>query len=203
MRIVQPDVQVLIMRDAVGNEMVDLTYPRVVPRNQALRDVDSIIQSANLPSSDVDITNSALPMAGVKPPDMTSATFDTTESAAASSTSFWIEPWIVALRAYPNVAITYMMPRQFLFNGLRTYQDKNVQIALVQNGESFTYHVHVLDSSFDHLNLPLTQPDPKAMQYAQAQERKGMTVRVVGLVLLSVVAAGAGYSVYVLLSRLH
>jgi hypothetical protein len=203
MLLVQPDVQVLILRDGFGHEMVDLTYPMVVPRDQAKRDVDAIAQAASLPSSNLDITDAALPLAGVKSTEMTSATFETMGAIPEGSTSFRIEPWIIALRSYPNVAITYMMPPAFIFNGLRTYQDGNVQIALDHEGQSYTYHVRVLDNNFDHLNLPLMQPDPQAIEYAQAREQHSSTMRVVGLILLSVTAAGAGYAVYVLLSRLH
>ena len=201
--LLQPDVQVLIMGYDAGDELVDLTYPRVVSKNQAARDVTAIAQAADLPSADIDISNGVMPMRGVKSASMTSATFMTTGAIPDGSTSFRIEPWIIALRSYPNVAITYMMPTDFAFNGLRTFQDENVQIALDQQGQSYTYHVHVLNNNFSELNLPLMQPSPQVIQYAKAEDHNASTTRVVGLILLSVIAAGAGFAVYVLLSRLH
>ena len=200
---VQPDIQVLILRNQAGPDLVDITYPEVVPSVQAHKDVDSIAQAASLTHGDLDISNSPLKLAGVKPIPMTSATFAASENVPDGATTFRLEPWILALRGYRNLAITYLMPPQFVFNGLRSYQDRNVQIALAQNGQSYTYHVHVLDSTFQRLNLPLMQPDPRAVEYAEAQQRRETDARMIGLVLVSIVAAAAGYGVYTFLSRMH
>jgi hypothetical protein len=201
--LVQPNVQIVVLRDAFGHELVDVTYPMVVPKTQAERDVAAIIQAANVHENDLDITNSALPLAGAKSDIMTSATFETDGVVPEGATGFRLEPWIVALRSYPNVAITYLMPPEFVFKGLRTFQDSNVQIALDRKGQSYTYHIRVLDSNFNQLNLPMTQTDLNATTYAQVHDRRTSTLRIAGLIVLSAVAAGAGYAVYVLLSRLH
>ena len=199
----QPDVQVLVAPGPSGQEMVDLTYPKVITRPQATGDVAAVAKAANVQVGNMEITNSAVTLRGVKPTPMTSATFITQGMlpTAGKGTAFHIEPWIVALRGYPFLAITYLMPPQFAFNGLRSYRSSDVEVWLDQRGATYTYHVHVLNPQLTKLNLPLTQPDMRQTQLAENRQRQ-MRIRILGLVLVGAVAVAAGYSVYTLLSRL-
>ncbi len=198
---VRPDVQVLIMRDPWSRQMMSLTYPGLVPKAQAQGDVIQISKAANVAATDVSITNDALPLNGAKPIPMTGAVFEAPGVMPENETTFRLEPLIIALKGYKNLAITYIMPPGFVFNGLRSFSNRNVQIALDRRDSTYTYKVHVSDPNFDKLNLPLMQPTPDQMRYADTSERRQSIFRVLGLVLVSALAATVGYAVYALLSR--
>ena len=133
---------------------------------------------------------------------MTSVTFQTAGvTPSGGDTTIRLEPWAVGLRSYRTLAVTYIMPSTFKFNGLRTYQDNHVQIALDQEQSTLTYHIHVLDGgNYTNLGLPLTQA-AQQMQQAGLQPRRKL--KLLGILVVGLVAAGVGYAVYMLLSRLH
>jgi hypothetical protein len=197
----QPDVQVLLLGDPAGQEMVDVTYRNIVPPAQVQRDLAAIAAATGTTCVGVDISNKALPLAGVRATPMTGVTFVTAGSEPIGSTTLRLEPWIVALKNYPKISVTYIVPPQFAFNGLRTYKDDHVSIQLVQNNSTFSYRVRVLDPRFDRLNLPLMQPTAEQIRLSAA-ERRLNSFRLIGLVVLSAFAAALGYGVYTLLSRL-
>ncbi len=194
----QPDVQVLIV-PAPGGDMIDLAYPGVVPPVQAERDVTAVLHAGGWHTSDVDISNDALPVQGRAAIPMTGVTFQIVGATPApGETTIRLEPWAVGLRAYRTIAVTYILGPDFKFNGLRAYQDSHVQIALDQEQSTLTYHVRILDGGrFSSLGLPLTQPAPQTSPYSPPK------LNWMGILVVGLAAAGVGYAVYTLLSRLH
>ena len=197
----RPDVQALIFPTA-GGDMIDLTYPGVVPPLQAERDVTALLHAGGWHTTDVDISDEALPVQGRAPVPMTSVTFQTEGvTPAAGQATVRLEPWAVGLRIYRTLAVTYIMPPDFKFDGLRNYQDNHVQIALDQEQSTLTYHIRVLDGgNFSSLSLPLTQSSQMMEQAGGQSHRK---LKLLGILVVGLVAAGVGYAVYTLLSRLH
>ncbi len=197
----RPDVQALIFPSA-GGDMIDLTYPGVVPPVQAERDVTALLHAGGWHTTDVDISDEALPVQGRAPVPMTSVTFQTVGvTPAQGQATIRLEPWAVGLRGYRTLAVTYIMPPGFKFDGLRTYQDSHVQITLDQEQSTLTYHIRVLDGgNFSSLGLPLTQ---SSQQMDQADAHSHRKLKLLGILVVGLVAAGVGYAVYTLLSRLH
>lgn len=203
-----PDIQVLVLSNLSGVDQVDITYPVVVPRAQVVRDLDALAAASSWPIGGIQVSNSALPLSGVKTTPMTSVTFAAQGLVRKGQKAFWLEPFVVALRPYKKVTLTYMMPRQFAFAGLRCYSDKHVNITLDRRGSVYTYLVSIADPNFLRLNLPLWQA-PAASQtagvlqeaHAGQPERRLKALKVAGVVVVGALALLVGLGVYVVLSR--
>lgn len=198
----QPDVQAIIMHGPGGTDLVDLTYPKVIPASQAAHDVAALAQDAGLGSVQVDVTNHAEKLPKLKTTPMTSATFTVSGILPDDNheTAFRLAPWVMAFKGYRTVTITYLMNQEFGFDGLRQYRDNNVDIELDRRGDAYTYRVAIIDPHFDHINLPFLQPDSHSTVTAVPPSRKPWIVA--GFIAVSAIAAGLGYGVWALLSKI-
>jgi hypothetical protein len=198
----QPDVQAIIMRGANGTDMVNITYPKIIPASQAARDVAALAQDANLGAVNVDVTNAAEKLDKIKATPMTSATFAAHGIMPDENreTAFRLEPWVVALKNYHAMTITYVMDRDFGFNGLRQFRNNNVEIALEREGNAYTYRVLVVDPRFDRLNLPFLQADANHIVVAQAPAKRPWYIA--AILGISAIAAGFGYAVWAFLTKM-
>lgn len=203
-----PDVQVLVLSNLSGLDQVDITYPVVVPRAQVKRDLDALSAASSWPMGGIQVSNSALPLSGVKTTPMTSVTFAAQGLVRKGQKWFQLEPFVVALRPYKRLTLTYMMPKQFAFAGLHDYADSHVHITLDRRGSVYTYLVSIADPNFQRLNLPLLQA-PTNLQAAsplqQAQvvrpAQRLRTLKVAGVIVVGALALLVGLGVYVVLSR--
>lgn len=198
----RPDVQILLMPGPGGQDMIDLTYSGVVPRAQTQRDLAAIALQTHWKTSAPEISDAALPLAGVTSYPMTSAAMTAPGAVALTDRTFQIEPLILALKSYHHLAITYIVPADFQFAGLTNYSDANVKIALNRQKSTFTYAVEIPKGDFDKLDLPLWQPQPGDVQVA-SQTSKSRSLALGGVLLVGVLAAAIGYGVYALLSRMQ
>jgi hypothetical protein len=199
----QPDVQAIIMRVPGGMDMVNITYPQIIPADQAARDVAALALDANLGAVDVDVTNSTEKLAKIKSTPMTSATFAAKGIMPDENheTAFRLEPWVLALKNYHNVSITYMVGKDFGFNGLRDYKNGNVSIALDRRGNDYTYRVAILDPRFTHLGLPFLQADAVHVTLTSVPETHRPWY-IAAFLAVSAIAAGFGYGVWAFLTKI-
>ena len=202
-----PDVQVLVVSSLSGVDQVNVTYPSVIPRAQAARDVNALAAVSSWPIGDVQVQNSAMNLIGVKAVPMTSITFAAQGPVHKDRKSFWLEPFVVALRPYKKLSISYMVPKKFAFAGLQNYSDSHVHIVLQQHGSVYTYLITIDNPNFSRLNLPLEQPLSGAPAgdvhrvAAPQRERSLRTLRIAGVALVGALAVLVGFGVYAVLSR--
>lgn len=205
-----PDIQVLILSNMSGVDQVDITYPGVVTRAQVGRDLSAIVSETSCSIGNIQITNSAMPLIGVKAMPMTSVTFAAQGLVRKGQKAFLLEPLVIALKPYKKLNITYMVPRQFVFAGLHDYADNYVRISLQpQHGTVYSYIVSIDNPNFQRLNLPLWQapaaaaPNPGVIQQAAIEHRSRSlrALKVAGVVLVGALALLVGFGVYVALSR--
>ncbi|HEX5323941.1 MAG TPA: hypothetical protein VFW40_09155 [Capsulimonadaceae bacterium] len=201
-----PDVQVLIVSEVNGVDEVNITYPSLVPRAQAVRDLSALASVSSWPIGDIQMQNSAMNLIGVKAAPMTSVTFAAKGAVRKEQKWFLLEPFVVALRPYRKLTISYMVPKTFTFAGLHDYSDTHVHISLQQHGLVYTYKVAIDNPNFNRLNLPLLQSPMSATgivrQAALPQrERSLRALRLAGIVLIGALAVLVGFGVYAVLSR--
>jgi hypothetical protein len=202
-----PDVQVLVFGPKTGVDQVNITYPTVVPRAQVARDINSLAALSSWPMGGVLIQNTAMPLIGVKAVPMTSVTFDAQGAVRNDQKAFWLEPFVVALRPYKKLSISYMVPKEFAFSGLQNYSDSHVHIALQRHGLVYTYLVAIDNPNFTRLNLPMWQPtsgvqaDVVRQASLQHRARSLRVLKFASLALVGALAVLVGFGVYAMLSR--
>jgi hypothetical protein len=195
----QPDVLVIIFAVPGGPDQIGLTYPGIIPHAQAQRDVKAIQQATGWNISGVQITD--LPPPIEKPSGkMTGVNFVAPGAVPLGSRYLPVEPFVNSLRSYHHVTLTYLVGAGFGFEGLRSYGDSHVKIALDQRGSTYTYQILYHDGRFGHLGLPryqLSSADAKSS--ALTDHRR--TVNPWLVALIAVAAVGAGCIAYAVFAR--
>ena len=195
----QPDVLVLVFAVPGGPDQIGLTYPGVVPHAQAMRDVNAIAAATGWNISGVHIADQAPPIQ--KPSGkMTGVDFVAPGAVSLPSRYLPVEPFVNSLRSYRHVTLTYLVGGGFGFEGLRSYADNHVRIALDQSGSSYTYQIFYRDGRFGHISLPHYQLPTVDSRSSAAPEthRRG---RLWLVALIAVAAVGAGCIAYAVLAR--
>lgn len=188
--------------DSMGEDHVTFTYAREVSDQDAQRDFLAYSKVSSRTLHQVQVTTGRTPLSGASSPKMTCTTFTTLALIRPGAGHFDIEPFIVALKAYRHIRLSFIVPAGYTFSGLRTYKDRYVSISVDPQssdaGATYTYDVHVIDPSFKSLNLPTWQASPEAEKTAaiQTDERKRLAIKIVGIILIGGIAAVAGYFVY-------
>jgi hypothetical protein len=190
----QPDILVLVYSGMGNNDQVGLTYPKTTSHSQVQRDLSQVQSLTGWAESNVKISDDAF-----KGDKMTSAQFVTHPILQPGSQTLPLEQIVTALRSYPRVSVVYFLAGQMDFKGLRDYTDNNVDVHFEQRGNAYTYHVRILNPNFDRLNLPQLQPTATSIAQQPAPSRR--RIRPWEVLLLAVLAAGAGVAVYVITSR--
>lgn len=196
----RPDVLILVYALSTGQGQIGITYPGVVPHSQAQRDLQALQRATGWQIGDVRITDQSPPIQNTHM-KMTGIEFTAKGALVPGSNTLAVEPFIDAFRAYHQIGLTYFVEQGFGFQGLRTYQDDYVQIAMTQHGSTYSYQIVVRDPHFGKLNLPRFQPSPGDTRLSGIF---GKSIRSAHpwLVLLVVLAAiGAGAIVYCVLAR--
>jgi hypothetical protein len=199
----QPDIQAIVMKGPGGSDMVNITYPKVISASQAARDVAALAQNCNLGSVNVDVSNQSETLKTIKTQPMTSATFAAKGMMPDENheTAFHLEPWVESLKNYHVITITYMLNKDFGFNGLRQYHDNNVAIALDRQGNAYTYRIVVLNPNFTHIKLPFLQSDADKATYARIPPTKKPWY-IAAILAIGAIAAGCGYGVWAILTKI-
>lgn len=195
----QPDIVCLVFAGANGQDQIGFTYPGIVPRSRALRDLRALQEATGLKLRAVKITEDVAPVKSAKV-KMTGVEALVSHAITPASHHFNVEQIVSAFRRYPRLALTYFVGDGFQFQGLRAWSDDHVQITLDQHGAAYTYQVLIRDPSFRRLNLPTTQPPLLDLRTARGGDPNGgADLRRSVLLGLAALAVGAG--VYALAAR--
>jgi hypothetical protein len=199
----QPDVSILIFSMPNGPDQIGLTYPGVVPHAQAMRDVKAIQQAAGWNVTGVQVSDQLPPISAEmakKLGKMTEVDFVAPGAVPLGSRYLPVEPFVNSLRSYRHVTLTYLVGTDFAFEGLRSYADPHVKIALDQRGSTYTYQILYHDGSFGHLSLPRYQlSSAAARSSALTGHRRAVNPWLVALI--AVAAVGAGCIAYAVFAR--
>ncbi|HEY3330132.1 MAG TPA: hypothetical protein VGK19_08950 [Capsulimonadaceae bacterium] len=188
--------------DTAGEDHVTFTYPKEMSEKIAMRDFLAYSKVTSRTLHEVQVSTDRTPLASGQSQRMTCVTFTTPGLVRTGATHFELEPFILSLKEYKHIRLSFIAPPGFSFSGLRTYKDKNVAIRLDPvasgGGTTYTYDVRVLDATFTSLRLPAWQADPATERMTQSRdaERKQLLVKVLGIILIGGVASVIGYYVY-------
>jgi len=196
----RPDVLILVYALSDGQGQVGVTYPGVVPRAQAQRDLQAIATQTGWRISKVKITDLPPPIQNARG-KMTGIEFTASGAILPQSNTVTLEPFISALRDYHQIGLTYFTEPGFGFQGLRAYADNHVQIAMTQRGTTYSYSITVRDPHFGRLNLPRYQLAPGDSRSVSAPETARRLSRPWLVALVVLAALGAGTVVYAVLAR--
>lgn len=166
-----PDVQIMVMPGPSGFNVATV-YPHQIPHaesDQRLKRLelsgwhvehvvyeDRRLERSASASKDPKIRKAAQSVGAA--PIMSSASFqiaapiiDYTQGTLA------LEPFLKAFRDVQRVNVTYLVPGQFTFRGMRQYADNRVEVSLSALEGAYTYQVTLKDHRFETLNLPLRE----------------------------------------------
>jgi hypothetical protein len=193
----QPKVLVLIqVLDASGAANVALTYPRVMPIEQAQADMNEIARRTGWVISNTQTSTND----GGTPdrPSMTSVGFSVANMTSPTPCSLPVEPLIIALKRFPSMSVVFVMRPEFRFLGPRDFGNKYVGIRVRPTGQTYTYEVQVKDSSFDSLGLPVVEP-------SRSQPRRESRGGATGPTAPLIVSLGVGIAVWLIvrIARSH
>ena len=191
---------ILVFAVPGGPDQIGLTYPGVVPHAQAMRDVKAIVAATGWNISGIHIADQAPP---IKKPTgkMTGVDFVVPGAVSLQSRYLPVEPFVNSLRSYHHVTLTYLVGGGFGFEGLRSYADNHVKIALDQRGSNYTYQIFYKDGNFGHLSLPRYQLSVADTRSAATGRTRRHRVNPWLVALVTVAAVGAGCIVYAVLAR--
>ena len=197
----QPDVLILVYQMPGGLDQIGFTYAKSVPHSQALSDLHTLQNETHWAAHGLQISDAVGPIHS-RVGKMTSVSFASAGVAPYESHRFPVEPFILAFRGYHKIVLAFVADRGFQFQGLRSYTDTHVQIALEQRDSAYTYRIQITDPHFDQLSLPNSQPKVPA----DAEGRAILpSERVFGLrqaLLLIACALAVGGGVYIITARL-
>lgn len=207
-----PDVQIMVMPGPSGFNVATV-YPHQIPHaetNQRLKRLElSGWQVQGLTYEDRPLERTRR---SSKSPSVSKAAKDSAPAPIMSSASFQLnapvvdyaqgtlalEPFLKAFRDVQRVNVTYLVPGQFTFRGMRQYADNRVEVSLFAQEGAYTYQVVLKEHNFESLNLPLLegagQENPRVAQNTSAPpQRLLLGTGIVALAALGI--AGIAYAV--------
>ncbi len=196
-----PDVLILVYAGPGGNDQVGLTYRSMLTRAQVHRDLQALAAGTGWTPKHVVMNAKTAAQLNADTP-MTIVSFDARNVISPDSHTFTLEPVVLAMKAYPFTALTYFVAGHYNYRGLRQYQDRYVNIRLDEQTAAFTYHIHILDPSFQKLNLPIYQAPAAQSQvvstpivYPHKGRHRARSWQVGVVALVAIAAGGAVYFV--------
>jgi len=150
-----PDVLVLVLSAGGAVDQVAMNYSTLVPQKDAVKDIAELNKLTGWIIRNGKVTNETAAVPGAKP--STSSSFQTPPIANFRDGTLPIEPFITVLKRFKNIQVIYLVGSQFVFRGLKDFEDDNVKIKLEQNSGSYKYQITVKNGDFARLGLPLKQ----------------------------------------------
>jgi hypothetical protein len=199
-----PDLQVIVMGGLPTGDVVNVTYAGVPSSAALTADLSLLSQQLGVSAADEHVTTEGLPANGGETPPMTSVTFNDRTAAPANTGSLPVDKLIVALRNYHRLAITYIMPTNYRYTGVRRYTDRNVAFQLNQSGSTFVYSVTIASPDFTRLSLPNTDPAANVAPVNGSGELQYLLwYRIGGIGVVLIFAMFVGWGVYAALAKLQ
>ncbi len=191
----RPQVLVLVMGGFGSSQMCSINYDRVVELEKAQSDLDAIAAAGNWEVRDARGETKA--SGGPRPTPTTSISFAAKGLIDQANGTLPLEPFLVGLKRFKYIEVDYITPSQFVFQGLKDFENEFVKIDLRQSGNSYRYRVVVKDGDFEKLNLPSRELEkPKAEQPQPSGGR-----RIALAIGLAVVAALVVYIVMAYMAK--
>lgn len=150
-----PDVLVLVMTGLGPFDQISINYTTQVSDKNARNDLAVLARLTGWNTSNATIRTETASVPGAKP--ATSSSFLAQGIINAANGTLPVEPFIDALKRFKSVQVSFIVPSDFKFRGLKDFENEYVKITLNQSKNSFLYKVRVKDSDFERLNLPVTQ----------------------------------------------
>jgi len=189
----RPDVVVLVQSGFGYRDTVSINYSDKVTDQQVRKDVQSLIDTARWTVSEAQISTE-----DTNVPDSqasTSVSFQTDQIVSQSVGLYPLEPFILALKRYKTIQVTYFLRESVDFRGLRDYDNKYVTVSYQSPA---TYLVTVKRQDFERLDLPLTPPKkPEAVEKKRSDTKTGL------IVILAVLCGIIAYCIAALYSKSH
>lgn len=197
-----PDVQILVAPGpSPSSWLVAAVYPREVPRTAVTNQLGQLVSVSGWSMGAPQFTDKSLdptkPSGTENNPRMSSVSFQATGNLVDyRDGTLALEPFIRAYRDLNRLNVTFLVPGQFNFQGLRSYSDKNIALMLSGEQGAFTYVVNIKNHQLDVLNLPKRQADVVATAPQEARRPRVAGWVIPSLVVLAaLVAAGVAYVV--------
>ncbi len=203
----KPDVQIILMPLPTGQWGVSSVYPKQISKKEADARQARLLAASHWNAEGVAFEDGRMnreikPEEFSKenrpgtppPPIMSSLSFMTSGKAVDfQNGTMVLEPFALAFRDLNRVHITYVMPKGFVFQGLRHYDGPDVAVDMMSGGEgAYTYVVNIRNHQLNALTLPKTDPlSPGAQGGAVRKPNKLVGGGVV--VLIALIAGGLVY----------
>jgi hypothetical protein len=168
--------------------------------------VPALSAELNVDPETAHITATGLPnQDGSQTPPMTSFTLKVKDAAPLDTGRLPVDKIILGLRAYHRLAITYIMPPRYMYNGFHKFSDKDVSISVTQSYSNCSFVVQIFNQNMTSLTLPVADAVAIASQKSaqQARGRATMLWRAGGIIFLSAFAVLIGWGVYTALAKMQ
>ncbi|MHB0912864.1 MAG: hypothetical protein ACYC2Y_05380 [Armatimonadota bacterium] len=175
-----PNVLVWVYAANPDGSLVSITYPNVMKRDRAERDLKKLLAETGWRAGNINITDDSVMASGEHP--MTSVEFSAGPTMDPTGRTLPIEPIVKAFRNSKQIAIVYVVPQNFVYEGPGDFENKYVKIALARGSDTYSYDITIKDSDFKDLGLP--KPGVKA---------EGRRFGMVHIFVLAVAVAVAAY----------
>jgi hypothetical protein len=192
----KPDVLILVNAQMQGSNWVSITYPGVVQHSMAQANLSTLASEAGWQVSNASITDESV-MANGKDP-MTSVQFMTPQVVNPTTNILLIEPVIKAYKNYKNIQLIYIVSPNARLRAMGSYENKYVAITFTGSTGTYRYGIHVKDSSFESLKLPVPAA---ATTSGAAGNGQNTALRIVVTVLIVLHAIGTAILAFVFTSR--
>ncbi|MGC4047648.1 MAG: hypothetical protein QM758_27965 [Armatimonas sp.] len=133
----------------------------------------------------------------IGPVTFSTVSFITAAELVNSKGDMAVAPFVVALRDLDRVQVTYMTPEKFTYKGVRQFTDNGVTITVDSQPSALSYLAEIKNHNVTGLNPPITETTaPKT-----ASRSTMGTGRILGVLLVILLAIGAAFVTFGLLQR--
>lgn len=206
---IRPDVQVIVVPLPTGQWGVSTVYPKQVGKAEADTRLARLLDTSHWKASEVSFENGQLKRkyeindpdvrpTQPAPPVMSSLTFSTSDNPLdLAAGTMVLEPFVQSFRDLSRVHITYLVPKGFVFHGLRHFENSDLSVDMMGGGEgAYTYVLNIKNHRLPNFTLPKTDPLSPALASGQRNGATWKQQRLVGGSLVVIIALIAGGLVY-------
>jgi hypothetical protein len=188
----KPEAQVLIASGLPGRWQVSLSLQRDESREKLLARLEALTNQ--LPGKVGAIETTRRPLG---PVTLSTLSYVTAAPLVSPSGDMAVAPFVIALRDFDRVQVTYMTPSGFTYKGPHEFTDNGVRITVDPQPGALSFLATITNHQVEQLRLP-PAPTPAP---AKAPARRVDAGRILGIGLVILLAAGAAFVTFGLLNR--